>query len=78
MIRVLLYCPVCGDKLEGKMPLELRAHAATHPALTEEDLKPSFCDQCGKTIANQPYEHRCNVWLEAILNAPAPFTPPTI
>lgn len=70
------FCPVCGTSVINMVdPI---AHAASHPAVTEEDLRPAFCDQCGKNIQHQPYEHKCNVWADALASAPMPVVPPTI
>ena len=78
MIREIMYCPACGVKMHGMRRPQLHEHAASHPASTLEDLKPAFCDQCGKAIKDQPYEHRCNLLIDAIVNAPLPYPPPYI
>jgi hypothetical protein len=71
------FCPACGDELTGSASDQI-AHAASHPATSVADLKPALCDQCGKYIENQPYAHRCNAVIDAIVNAPLPYTPPYI
>lgn len=74
----IMFCPVCGTNMHEMTRPQLHEHAASHPATSVADLKPAFCDQCGKHIENQPYAHRCNAVIDAIVNAPLPYAPPYI